>query len=69
MAGLVNASKNSMLDHLGTLVGFASLHTADPGTSGTSEVAGGAPAYARKAITWAGRCPLRGEGLIGIERA
>lgn len=53
MAGLVNASRNSMLDHLGTLVAFTSLHTADPGTTGTSEVAGGAPAYARKAVTWA----------------
>ncbi|MES2958517.1 MAG: hypothetical protein V4792_10025 [Pseudomonadota bacterium] len=29
----------------------ASLHTAFPGTTGTSEVSGGAPAYARKAIT------------------
>jgi len=52
MAGLVAAAKNSMLDNLGTLVGFVSLHTADPGASGTSEVSGGAPAYARKAVTW-----------------
>ena len=29
----------------------ASLHTAFPGTTGSSEVTGGAPAYARKAIT------------------
>lgn len=29
----------------------ASLHTAFPGTTGASEVTGGAPAYARKAIT------------------
>jgi hypothetical protein len=42
-----------MLDQFGTLAGYVSLHTADPGTSGTSEVTGGAPAYARKAITWA----------------
>lgn len=53
MAGLVNAAKNSMLDQLGTLAAYASLHTADPGTGGTSEVMGGSPAYARKAITWA----------------
>lgn len=52
MAGLVNAAKNSMLDQLGTLAAYASLHTADPGTSGTSEVTGGSPAYARKAISW-----------------
>ncbi|MCA1569796.1 MAG: hypothetical protein LC798_05625 [Chloroflexi bacterium] len=49
---LNNNAKNAMLDHLATLAGFASLHTADPGTTGTSEVTGGTPAYARKAITW-----------------
>lgn len=56
MAGLVNAGKHVMLDSLfGTsspVAGFVSLHTADPGTGGTSEVTGGSPAYARKAITW-----------------
>jgi hypothetical protein len=52
MAGLVNAAKNSMLDQLGTLAAYASLHSADPGTSGTSELTGGSPAYARKAISW-----------------
>ena len=31
--------------------GQASLHSAFPGTTGASEVTGGAPAYARKAIT------------------
>jgi len=31
---------------------FASLHTAVPGEFGASEVSGGAPAYARLAITW-----------------
>jgi hypothetical protein len=31
---------------------YASLHTADPGTTGANEVTGGSPAYARKAITW-----------------
>jgi hypothetical protein len=53
MAGLVNAAKNSMLDTLGGLIGFVSLHTADPGTGGASELTGGSPAYARKAVTWA----------------
>jgi hypothetical protein len=52
MAGLSNAGKNVMLDGLGAVAGFVSLHTADPGASGTSEVTGGSPAYARKAITW-----------------
>ena len=41
-----------MLDHLGTLVVYASLHTASPGSTGTNEVTGGTPAYARKALTW-----------------
>lgn len=31
---------------------FMSLHTALPGLTGASEVVGGAPAYARQAITW-----------------
>jgi hypothetical protein len=30
---------------------YFSLHTADPGTTGASEVTGGSPAYARKAAT------------------
>lgn len=49
---LNNNAKAVMLDALGAVAVFASLHTADPGTSGTSEVSGGSPAYARKAITW-----------------
>jgi len=44
--------KNAMLNALGALAAYASLHTADPGESGTNEVTGGSPAYARKAITW-----------------
>jgi hypothetical protein len=50
--GLNNNAKNVMLDALGAVAVWASLHTADPGTTGTSEVTGGSPAYARKAITW-----------------
>ena len=42
-------TKNNMLD--GQPFTQASLHTAFPGTTGTSEVTGGAPAYARKNIT------------------
>ena len=50
------AGKNLMLDALRGIspsvgLAYASLHTADPGQSGTSEVTGGLPAYARKAIT------------------
>jgi hypothetical protein len=53
MAAPSAAAKNVMLDALGAVAGFASLHTADPGTTGASEATGGSPAYARKAITWA----------------
>lgn len=43
------ATKNAMLD--GQAVTQASLHTGFPGTTGANEVTGGAPAYAKKAIT------------------
>ena len=51
-AGYNNNARNVMLDQLGTVAGFVSLHTADPGTGGSNEVVGGSPAYARKAVTW-----------------
>ena len=47
-----NAAKKLMLDGLSPGTVYVSLHTADPGTTGASEVSGGSPAYARKAITW-----------------
>ena len=50
--GYVAAAKNLMLDALGAVAVYVSLHTADPGTYGSNEVSGGSPAYARKAITW-----------------
>lgn len=53
MAGLNDTGKGVMLNAFGTSAAFASLHTADPGTTGTSEVTGGSPAYARKALSWA----------------
>lgn len=49
--------KNKLLDTLGntsfavTTV-YLSLHTANPGDTGASEVSGGSPAYARKSLTW-----------------
>lgn len=51
MAGLVTAGKNLMLDS-GFAPAYVSLHTADPGATGTSEVTGGSPAYARKTVSW-----------------
>jgi hypothetical protein len=50
---LTDNGKNVMLDALAAVASHISLHTADPGTTGTNEVTGGSPAYARKAITWA----------------
>jgi hypothetical protein len=51
-----NTGKNLMLSALGvasaTNADFGSLHTAYS-TTGTNEVTGGSPAYARKALTWA----------------
>lgn len=39
----------------GAAATYASLHTANPGTTGASELSttGGSPSYARKPITWA----------------
>ena len=52
MAALNNTAKGLMLDGLAAAAVFVSLHTADPGTTGTSELTGGTPAYARKGLTW-----------------
>lgn len=51
--GLSNAGRNVALDAIGDVGLYVSLHTADPGTTGASEVTGGSPAYARKSVTWA----------------
>ena len=53
MAGLVTAGKNLLLDSGIGAFAYMSLHSADPGATGTSELTGGSPAYARKAISWA----------------
>lgn len=49
--GMNNALKNAMLSHAGSLVGYMSLHTEYPASTG-NEISGGSPAYARKAVTW-----------------
>lgn len=45
---------NALAQKFATDAAFASLHTANPGTSGVSEVptTGGSPNYARKGLTW-----------------
>jgi hypothetical protein len=52
MAGAPAATLNVALEAVGDLGGWLSLHTADPGTTGASEVTGGNPAYARQQTTW-----------------
>ena len=58
MPGLNVTSRNALLDANAAIwpPDSVSLHTADPGngtTSAAGEVAGGSPAYARKAVTFA----------------
>lgn len=48
-----NNGKNTALDALVAAIGFIGLHSGDPGAAGSNEIAGGSPAYARKAVTWA----------------
>lgn len=64
MGVFVAAAKNTMLDAL--TVDRLSLHTGDPGTSGTAnEVSGGTPAYARKACVYA--AASGGERLLNAD--
>ncbi len=49
-----NAAKEAAALAVTALGNSISLHTADPGTTGTSEATGGTPAYARKVTTWTG---------------
>lgn len=46
-----NTAKNAALDGLAAQVSTMSLHSADPGTTGASEIAGGG--YARQACSFA----------------
>lgn len=54
MAGLVAATKETAALAVTGLGAYVSVHTADPGTTDTSEASGGSPAYARAATTWTG---------------
>lgn len=52
---LVTAGYNALLSGgLSNVITFASLHNGDPSTTGANELTGGSPAYARKAVSWAG---------------
>jgi hypothetical protein len=48
------AQRNAMATAYGVAAPYGTLFTADPGTTGsvTGEVTGGAPAFARKAMSW-----------------
>lgn len=50
--GLNSTALNAMLDNLATLITYLSLHTNTVGSGSGGEVTGGAPAYARKSVTW-----------------
>lgn len=52
MAGLSDAGAEVTLGALGAVATLFSLHSADPGTTGANELAGGAPAYARQPGAW-----------------
>lgn len=47
-----SATKEASATAVSALGAWVSLHTADPGTTGTGEATGGSPAYARKQTTW-----------------
>lgn len=44
--------RNALATAYGTNAAFAALYTTVPGGSAGTEVTGGSPAYARKALTW-----------------
>ncbi len=50
--GLVNNGKHAMLNALGALATKMSLHTGDPGASGTSNEHPASNGYSRQTIAW-----------------
>lgn len=50
---LSTTGRNRGADGVLTGTSYISLHSANPGTTGASEITGGSPAYARKQATWA----------------
>lgn len=52
MAIQTTAEKNSIATKYGTDAAFGALTTTAPGATTGTEVTGGSPAYARKALTW-----------------
>lgn len=52
MAIQTATQKNTVATAYGTAATHAALYTTAPGASAGTEVTGGSPAYARKALTW-----------------
>ena len=52
MAVQTVGEKNSLATKYGTDAAYAALYTTVPGATAGTEVTGGSPAYARKALTW-----------------
>ncbi|QSL99780.1 hypothetical protein SEA_ODAY_36 [Gordonia phage ODay] len=52
MALATDSMKTAMLNAYKNEASWISLHTADPGSTGASEVTGGTPTYARQQTTW-----------------
>jgi len=52
MAVQTVGERNSLATKYGADAPFGALYTTAPGTTAGTEVTGGSPAYARKALTW-----------------
>jgi hypothetical protein len=50
--GFTNTELDASLDALASRWVYASIHTANPSTTGANEVTGGSPAYARQLVDW-----------------
>ncbi|WP_278266208.1 hypothetical protein [Nocardia sp. AG03] len=61
MAIAVTSTKNVLCAAYANIAStvYVSVHTGDPGTTGTNEASGGSPAYARVATTWS--APANGQ--------
>lgn len=44
--------KNTLADAYGTAAAYGALYSTTPGGSAGTEIAGGSPAYARRALSW-----------------
>lgn len=49
---LTTAEANDIANTEASDLGFVSLHTSNPGGTGSGEATGGSPAYSRKSLVW-----------------